>query len=878
MPHVVTLALDRTGQALTNLITDEEHTLANTTKRLVIPRYGSFFKDSLVVKDSAGTTIDPSKYEVDTLYQDASLYGLPIFNYILITDATISKNIKITYQALGGLYSTHNPNLLQWFNEHQRTGQTEDWANIEDKPKRYRPSEHKQHIKDLYGAEYLQKPLELIAKGILQSEPKSLIELAKKLDTSLDALKAGMASTIDSRVEQRFTAEISSGSPSSVGLSNLGNYPTMQDSTASQMADRSFKAQDVNSQEYLTLRSLKVFAEKMQSKWVSQARTAIAKPSMDYKDPTKANLLSMRSGQSFLLHSKRYASENSNDYTDGIYPKDIEYDEDFAIIKISSSDTHYGGVWLGFGLSSAKAYILTIPSDACHIPLSWEKILTTGELDGLAKLTDDHAANTNNPHRTDKTKIGLSRVENLPVVTTEDIIAGKGVRKYVTLDTLIYHAQKELMNIKPPKMVDGKPDPNYKPMDQDTIVFSTCKKCLNEPETHSKGMLVKTWCEGTDKFARYTDGKGGYEDKVLQLDSDDCKFVDVPKEGTVIATYCKNTTKVARIADGKGESFIVPVEINSKECGYVAPAPAGTKIAEYCSGRNEMIRYSDGAGGAYEVVHAIDSARCGGWPRGTVNPPANYQPGGSGDSTQRLTLSITPSVWQTGTIINEYVTLSGFTPNSTVQLTAGFKSQYYNNGNDYINPEVLANVQIDSAGAGSYTRTYPYNDQLYKIMQVPPGVTEIYTTGFYRAAGIESNRVTCTLKFPDNVAPAPTPTPTPTPQPQPPQPQYTKTITFQEEGVAATTVYVRYEAGQMHIVRADDMSVLAVRSLGGNYSYTYYDMQMRPMGINSFPTVFYSNGNYSVSSGVNMTESQFNNLNKILRRYIDMSDSGNMRP
>lgn len=886
MAHIAVLPLDRTGQAATNLVTDETHTLMQGSKRLLILKYGSFFKDSLVIKDDQNNALTESQYSLMDFYQDASLYGLPVFNTIVITDPAIGSNIKVTYQALGGIYSVHKSELLEWFNEFLVTGQTADWSEIEEKPKRYKAADHKQHSKDLYGAEYLSEALDHLKQSLSQNASTSLLDLAKELDDRLKNLKQEALLKANTRVIEKFNQQFGSNFRPS-NLSQVSNLGLMQTQEALLISQNGYKHDESKIQNYSSLFSFADFIQALSQRWVSKSRTRIDSDTPFYMDPSKAALMSMHAGAISLLKPKSLAASKALDYTEGIYPVDIEHDEEFAIVKISSYDSHYGGIWLGFSLTTNKTYVLKLSLDTCPTQLEWERVLVNGDLDKLTELAQNHIQDTKNPHRTTKDKVSLSKVENLPVVTTEEILAGNGVRKYMTLDTLIYHAQKELANIKPPKIVDGKPDPNYRPMDQDMIVFSTCKSCLNEPETHSKGMLVKTWCEGTDKFARYTDGKGGYEDKVLQLDSDDCKFIDKPKEGTVLATYCKNTSKVARIADGKGDSFTVVVEVNSKDCGYFVPPPAGTKLAEYCQGNNEMIRYADGTGGAYDVVHAVDSARCGSWPKGTVNPPSNYtpNPGGSGSSQQKLTLSIIPSIFQPGTTVNEYLTLTGFTPNSSIPITAGFQTQYYNNGQDYINPQIAGNVQTDPNGTGTFTRSYVYDENVYKVMQVPPGVTEIFTNGFYRANGIESNRVSNMLKFPSNQVTnpvTPTPSPNPTPQPSPnPQPEYTKAASFVDSGVGSTVVYLKYEAGQMYVVRADDMSVLAIRNIGTGsvYNYSYYDAYQRPLAINQFPAVMYANGRYTPVGGVSMSEHDFNQITRIVRSRIGSGgDFGDRAP
>lgn len=50
----------------------------------------------------------------------------------------------------------------------------------------------------------------------------------------------------------------------------------------------------------------------------------------------------------------------------------------------------------------------------------------------------NHVASEDNPHSVTKEQIGLGEVENLGVVTIEDVQSGEPVRKYVTYDMLLY--------------------------------------------------------------------------------------------------------------------------------------------------------------------------------------------------------------------------------------------------------------------------------------------------------------------------------------------------------------------------------------------------------------------------------------------------------
>ena len=70
----------------------------------------------------------------------------------------------------------------------------------------------------------------------------------------------------------------------------------------------------------------------------------------------------------------------------------------------------------------------------------------------VKKITEDHIANKNNPHGTNKTDVGLSEVQNFNIATTTEAKAGVSEVKYMT-PFLTFEAVKVLQSV---KSVNGK--------------------------------------------------------------------------------------------------------------------------------------------------------------------------------------------------------------------------------------------------------------------------------------------------------------------------------------------------------------------------------------------------------------------------------------
>ena len=106
--------LDSTGVNPDNLVKSEDHILSKNKIRAIVPTYGAFHNDSVLVYDKTGKR----KLDYGTDYCSAGLlqnetmiHGKAISTVILILNPQVSSNVSITYQCLGGDYERNNIGL-----------------------------------------------------------------------------------------------------------------------------------------------------------------------------------------------------------------------------------------------------------------------------------------------------------------------------------------------------------------------------------------------------------------------------------------------------------------------------------------------------------------------------------------------------------------------------------------------------------------------------------------------------------------------------------------------------------------------------------------------------------------------------------------------
>lgn len=208
MPLVpVKYPLDRTGKAATNLVTDELHQLNNANYRVLVPRYGAFFTDSITVREAASGRV--LKKGVD--YYPAMLYktptvdtGLEVHQLIIVTDPTASANLLFNGQMLGGEYSYNWDAIVQLIQSLKLDQRSVLFDNIIGKPELWQPTPHLHDIGDVFGFEFHVAAMERIRQAIMMGGAaqikaiydyldNQITEVNNKVDARLDASESPQA-------------------------------------------------------------------------------------------------------------------------------------------------------------------------------------------------------------------------------------------------------------------------------------------------------------------------------------------------------------------------------------------------------------------------------------------------------------------------------------------------------------------------------------------------------------------------------------------------------------------------------------------------------------------------------------------------------------
>lgn len=222
-PIVIRYQLDPSGIDLNNRVENEPHIMIQRQIRSVATSYGAFFAESLLIVDSATQLVlvqDVDYYAAELYEVPTARFGKKICAIVVITNVNVSSNITITYQAVGGDFSTSATAIVQMLDNLNLDNRPVAWGSIIAKPSEYPPSHHLHDVGDVYGFEYVVHAIDRVGAAILLGDSSSHDAIYKYVDILRDYVNATASSTGNS-----FNAHTSDyNNPHKVTAAQLGVY------------------------------------------------------------------------------------------------------------------------------------------------------------------------------------------------------------------------------------------------------------------------------------------------------------------------------------------------------------------------------------------------------------------------------------------------------------------------------------------------------------------------------------------------------------------------------------------------------------------------------------------------------------------------------
>jgi hypothetical protein len=200
-----TYPLDLTGNAGTNLITNELHTFNIAADRIFPLTAGPFYTIGLEVYHGVtNQLLQPvTQYKALHLHRDASLVsGKEVCAVIIVEDATIP-SVRVKYQCIGGVYSNEASLIQDLIDNNPIANDDVVWGQIIGIPVQFPPTEHLHHFDNIYGAEEMVAVLERIRMAIAAGDSPAIAAIYHYIHTLL--------TNLDYQTEQQVIDLISGG-------------------------------------------------------------------------------------------------------------------------------------------------------------------------------------------------------------------------------------------------------------------------------------------------------------------------------------------------------------------------------------------------------------------------------------------------------------------------------------------------------------------------------------------------------------------------------------------------------------------------------------------------------------------------------------------
>lgn len=555
-------ALDRKGTDPANKVVDEVHTLLPGTTKLVRPNFGYYYKKSLVVKDSVtDTPLNKAQYICVDYFEDASLqFGNEIVESILITDASVVNPVKITYQALGGHSSRSVGNLIDTFYDRLQPNEDVPWLELTDVPTTFKPKiGHKHRFEEIHDLGRIMDHIEAIRHAMLvthfpthQSIMHYIDDVLAKIEAYQDYFLEGILQDALARFKAQFNKAY-------FGLDKVVNMAVATNQEARNAAGMGFRQVDIDINKYMALSGLVSFKEVIYDGIVNKLSTNIGTHIQRYVMPQKSELFKLENGANASYIGLEQARSADVDYDLDVYPEDWHGTKPFTIVKTNNGVGHRGGLFQGFNYETEGAYLGVHHTGQVGDTMVWRKFLIEGVLADVLDVTRQHIADYGNPHQDTKDHIKLGLVENLKVISKEDIKTMTSRHEYLTLDMLLYFMRIFLQqNGWHVELPEG--HKNKFLLDNCQVVFSPCGQCgcsdrsdfqpipsPPPPSCPAINTLLREFCSnspdnepntgetiegGFNKYGVYADGNCGEEVRLIMANSPSCGFVPAGEGAT----------------------------------------------------------------------------------------------------------------------------------------------------------------------------------------------------------------------------------------------------------------------------------------------------------------------------------------------------------
>lgn len=430
---------DFTGISPLNLVQNERHSLTRQKNLAIAPLHGAFFTNSVTIKneDTGEFLVKNEDYRFLEPYSTLrEITGKPINGVILIRDTTVNTNLLLNYQCVGGEYAMTSGALIELLNSMPDINPDFSWYGV-------LLAENDNIVEDQEGTggkltfEYMCYCLEKIRNAILWSDTDQYQNTVNYVNNVLNDIDQQTRYRLDTFLDISFNSFILQVNKAFLGLDKIENLPLAALDDGELAAQEDTRLLHFERNKYVALDAVVTFKNALYDFFVNSDTTNIGKARGVNLTPTRQGLFDMRNSGVGILASKEYNTSNAITFDEDVYPADATPQNTYSIFKVNNNSNNNGGIFIASDRDNGNMYIGVHLSGSLTLPFVWRKVIFNQQSDALANIVADHLLNIDNPHGTNKASVGLGLVENIDIISSDEILSLEQCRKYVTFDAFL---------------------------------------------------------------------------------------------------------------------------------------------------------------------------------------------------------------------------------------------------------------------------------------------------------------------------------------------------------------------------------------------------------------------------------------------------------
>lgn len=406
---------DAYGTDPANLIHDEPHTITPANGKnfaFFIPKKAPFHRRSVEIHDAiTGVRLNPgTDYYFGWRCDEVILGGAvqPVYGAIVMNDPGKYRQVKITYQTVGGPLVLDDQEIAQLLANTLRDPRRALWSDITDIPSELPPVPHRQSTGDLIGFDAQVEVLYKIADAIAEGNVK--------------AMQALMEHVKDKHNPHKITLE-------DLGIDELGNLVPATKEQAESGTENAHYMTSLRTAQYCDAKVIPVIQAHIDTRGNPHGTT---KADVGLGLVENYRVASIEEAEAGVADNRYMTPQLTKIMLSAIV-------EPMLNLHVMNKQNPHGVTKLQVGLGKVSDY-----ADATNAEAG-EGIVTnkfmTPALTAIAigaqapKVMEFHTKDTDNPHNVTKKHVGLEFVENYKAATVQEAIAGTAGR-YITADVL----------------------------------------------------------------------------------------------------------------------------------------------------------------------------------------------------------------------------------------------------------------------------------------------------------------------------------------------------------------------------------------------------------------------------------------------------------